>query len=153
MIYGDDNLDLKTVLHHNALRRQKQFKQALHDGAQWLVECRDLGDRFDEDAGVYFVPLYSVEEVNDLVALYTPDNEWDQILGIYALNMPLESQGSGLTRTQWLHPHDDTQTPDDATEAQQHFTRPPVQLSPLESFAVLLWVCAVLWLLSTIEFC
>ena len=101
-MYGDESYDINTVIRQNALRRQKRFKQAHQTDAQWFVECRDLGDAFDRDAGIYFCTYDTIEEVDQCVAQRPPTNPYDRIMGIYHLAIPIDQQEPGLSREQWL---------------------------------------------------
>ncbi len=107
MIYGEEELDLWEVVGHNERARQVAFESARGEGARWLVECRDMEDRFDADAGIYFVPCDTLEEVDILVGKLTPDNEYDRLMGIYNLGLGLAGQEPGLTRETWLYLRDD----------------------------------------------
>lgn len=105
MVYGEDDetKDLWTVVRENARRRQDAFRDAQRDGSLFLAECRDMWDRFDHDAGVYFVPCSSLEEVDALVDVCVPDEQYlhDRLLGIYHTTNALETQGAGISREAW----------------------------------------------------
>jgi hypothetical protein len=95
---------MSKALARNSERRKARFMEAQQTGATWLVECRDLYDSLDGDAGVYFKACYTESDVNKMVARMdgtTPD----RILGIYSLARPVELLGPGLTREDWLTGH------------------------------------------------
>lgn len=120
MVYGDEAHDINTVIQKNARRRQKRFKQAQLTDAQWFVECRDLGDAFDRDAGVYFCSYESIEEVDQCAARCGPDNPYDRLMGIYHLAIPIDEQEPGLSQAQWLAHRDQIHT---QTDFKQLITR------------------------------
>jgi hypothetical protein len=98
----DARFDPIAAIHENRQRLEKRFATAASGGQKWLVECRDLGDAFDADAGVYFVECPDDAAVDQLVAQCTDDNPYDRLLGIYDLRQPLDPQGPGLTRASWM---------------------------------------------------
>lgn len=77
-------------------RYYAEFKAA---GAMWMLECRDLWDSEDEDAGVYFVDCSSTRAVNNFIMKMNRFS--DRLLGIYDLTKPLIEQGPGLTLEEW----------------------------------------------------
>ncbi|HRE30251.1 MAG TPA: hypothetical protein PK954_26655 [Anaerolineales bacterium] len=86
----------------NRGRRAVNHAEAAQAGAAYLVECRDLWDAHDTDAGVYFVPCATEAEVTALVNQHNETDPNDRILGIYRVDAPIEPQGPGLTREAWL---------------------------------------------------
>lgn len=84
----------------NAKRRVKRFDEFKAAGASWMIECRDLWDSEDEDAGVYFVDCATKHDVNAFIKRMDPSS--DRILGIYDLSKPLANQVLGLTLEQWM---------------------------------------------------
>lgn len=98
----DHENGLKHALQINRERRALRHAEAAGAGAAWLVECRDLWDAHDEDAGVYFVACATDDDVTGLVGRLDDDNPNDRILGIYRISEPITPQGPGLTRAQWL---------------------------------------------------
>jgi hypothetical protein len=84
----------------NVARRKEEFAEFRATGAAWMLECRDLWDGEDEDAGVYFVSHKSATEVSDYLNRMNEDS--DRVLGIYSLARPLEEQGPGLKAAQWF---------------------------------------------------
>lgn len=78
---------------------QQRYSEAQKSGAAWLVECRDMYDAVEDDAGIYFEPCSDAAAVDKMVADF--DSRFTKILGIYSLRKPLESQGTGLTVSQW----------------------------------------------------
>jgi hypothetical protein len=83
----------------NSKRCSERFGEFKAAGAMWMIECRDLWDSEDEDAGVYFVECKNGYEVNDFIKKM--DALSDRILGIYDLSRPLNDQGPGLTLDEW----------------------------------------------------
>ena len=94
--------DLHAAVKLNRKRLEKQFHDADRKKHQWLIECRDLGDAYEEDAGVYFVVCETEETVNQMITDMTDDNIYERVLGIFDLRRPLEEQGVGLTRAEWI---------------------------------------------------
>lgn len=86
----------------NRKRLENRAADARAKGFRWLVECRDLGDAYDRDAGVYFVPCEDEAKVNEVVARKGPDNPYDRVLGVFDLEVPLGEQGGGVDRESWL---------------------------------------------------
>ncbi len=93
---------LSHAIEINAARRVKRFADGRAQGAAWMIECRDMWDAMDEDAGVYFVFCDDESAVDRIVAQMTDDNPNNRVLGIYDLARSLEAQGPGLTRSEWL---------------------------------------------------
>src|SRR4051812_8002789 len=85
----------------NYERLKVRFEEARLAGAAWLVECRDLYDAFDADAGVYFQPCVSESEVDELVAR-SQGKSAERVLAIYSLSHPVNTQGVGLKPDEWL---------------------------------------------------
>jgi hypothetical protein len=86
---------MSKALAYNSERRKVRFMEAQQTGAAWLVECRDLYDSSDADAGVYFEACYTESDVDKMVARMdgmTPE----RILGIYSLARAVELLGPGL---------------------------------------------------------
>jgi hypothetical protein len=94
--------DMLAAVRRNRERLEQRFAAAAANGQRWLVECRDLGDAFDADAGVYFVECADDAAVDQVVARCTDDNSYDRVLGIYDLRRPLGEQGGGLPRSAWI---------------------------------------------------
>jgi hypothetical protein len=84
----------------NAARRAASFARFRDAGAAWMVECRDLWDSEDDDAGVYFEEFADGYKMNEFIEGLDPSS--DRILGIYDLSKPLDPQGPGLTLEEWL---------------------------------------------------
>jgi hypothetical protein len=83
----------------NSSRRAKRFAEFKNSGASWMLECRDLWDSEDDDAGVYFVNCRTGYEVDDFIK--NLDGLSDKILGLYDLSKPLADQGPGITLEDW----------------------------------------------------
>jgi hypothetical protein len=83
----------------NARRRAERCGEFRAAGAAWMLECRDLWDSEDEDAGVYFVSCVDDRAVERRLGELDPAS--DRLLGIYDLSKPLEPQGPGLTAAEW----------------------------------------------------
>jgi len=105
-VSGADWLD--EALRRNNERRAVRYAEAAAAGAAYLVECRDLWDASDDDAGVYFVACHAETEVDALVAqdpLRDGDGvvrgPGDPVMGIYSVPHPLDAQGPGLTPAEW----------------------------------------------------
>ena len=87
----------------NRKRLAKRADEARALGFRWLVECRDMWDAHDDDAGVYFVPCEDEEKVGEVISIRDPDAAMsDKVLGIFDLSGPLSVQNFGVTRAQWL---------------------------------------------------
>ncbi|MBN1270238.1 MAG: hypothetical protein JXB04_11675 [Kiritimatiellae bacterium] len=83
----------------NARRRAEYYAKFRAAGAAWLLECRDLWDSEDDDAGVYFTDCSSERGVDTCIRELDPLT--DRVLGIYDLSKPLDEQGVGLTLEEW----------------------------------------------------
>ncbi len=70
-------------------RLENRAADARSKGFRWLVECRDLGDAYDRDAGVYFVPCEDEAMVHETIVHKGSDNPYDRVLGIFDLGVPL----------------------------------------------------------------
>lgn len=101
-IDDDPPFDMYESVRRNRERLERRFEMARAKGLRWLVECRDLGDAFDEAAGVYFVDCPDDAAVEQIVIRCTDDNPYDRVLGIFDLHRPLPEQGGGLNRASWL---------------------------------------------------
>jgi hypothetical protein len=99
---GDKPFSLDAAAKLNAERLERAFATAIANDNLWLVECRDLFDAYDHDAGVYFVECKDDRAVNEVVARCTDDSHFDRLLGIFNLRKPLDGQGVGLTRSEWV---------------------------------------------------
>lgn len=88
----------------NDKRCKQYYAEFKAKGAKWMVECRDLWDSEDDDAGVYFVDCASEKAVTKTV-LEMKKRETDKVLGIYDLSKPLVEQGPGITAMEWLLTH------------------------------------------------
>ncbi|MBL8095623.1 MAG: hypothetical protein JNL73_15730 [Anaerolineales bacterium] len=97
-----DEPALQRAVEINRERRTVRHAEAAHVGAAYLVECRDLWDADDADAGVYFVPCVGVAEVTALALEFSDDNPNDRLLGVYRVSEPVAGQGAGLSRAAWL---------------------------------------------------
>lgn len=97
-----NGFDLLSAATKNWERLQQNFAAAKTHGDTWLVECRDLSEAFDADAGVYFSPCQDDAAVDELVTRCSDENHYDRVLGIYDLRRPLNEQSVGLTRAEWL---------------------------------------------------
>jgi hypothetical protein len=94
--------DMRAAVELNLQKLQQRFATAQESGHRWLAECRDLGDAFDRDAGVYFVECRDDAAVDEVVARCKEDDPYDRLLGIYDLTQPLRGQAGGMTRGEWL---------------------------------------------------
>jgi hypothetical protein len=77
----------------NSARREQRFLEARQSNHAWLVECRDLWDAHNRDAGVYFVPCPDEAAVDVLVARCSNDNSCDRLLGIFRLAEATQDAG------------------------------------------------------------
>ena len=86
----------------NTQRRALRFAEGQAQKALWLVECRDMWDAADEDAGVYFCIEKTTESARLLVksALTQPNDV--RVLGVYSLQQDLVKQGPGLKAEEFL---------------------------------------------------
>ena len=94
--------DMLAAIRANRMRLEQRFASAGASGPRWLVQCRDLGDAFDSDAGVYFVECMDEAAVDEVAARCTDGNPWDRLLGVFDLHRPLAEQGVGLPRATWV---------------------------------------------------
>ena len=101
---NDDNapFDPLAAIERNRERLRARFAAADRSRVRWLVECRDLGDAFEADAGVFFSECADDAAVDALAARFTEEHPANRILGIFDLARPLEEQKGGLTRDEWL---------------------------------------------------
>lgn len=99
---NDRTAEPSTAVELNWLRLQQRFALASSGGQRWLVECRDLGDALDADAGVYFVECADEAAVDQMAADRDDTNPYERLLGIYDLRKALHLQGAGLSRAAWL---------------------------------------------------
>jgi hypothetical protein len=83
----------------NARRRERRYAEHRAAGKAWMIECRDMWDAEDDDAGVYFVGCADAAAVTRYLNDLDPSS--DRVLGIYDLSKPLVPQGPGLTREEW----------------------------------------------------
>ncbi len=100
---NNDLFDPEAAIRLNRERLRRKFDDADRNRLRWLVECRDLGDAFDADAGVFFVECPDDAAVEQLAARFTDDNAYNRILGIFDLRKPLDEQRVGMTREEWLN--------------------------------------------------
>jgi len=96
----DDQNWLLNAIALNVARRKEEFAEFRATGAAWMLECQDLWDFHDEDAGVYFLPRETAAEVDDYLGQLDEENY--RVLGIYSLARPLEEQELGLTAARWF---------------------------------------------------
>jgi hypothetical protein len=61
-----------------------------------------MWDAHDADAGVFFHVCPHEAAVDALAREMTEDNPNERLLTVYDLQRPLEEQGAGLTRGEWL---------------------------------------------------
>lgn len=79
-------------------RRKVRYIEAKEQGCHWLLECRDMLDAFDDDAGLYFELFKTRKEVDEKVG---KSGGSQKVMGIYDLSLPLREQGSGITAADW----------------------------------------------------
>jgi len=94
--------EMLASIKRNRDRLEQRYVSAAASGHRWLVECRDLADAFDSTAGVYFVECSDDAAVDEVVARCADDNPYDRLLGIIDLYKPLDRQGGGVTRAEWI---------------------------------------------------
>ena len=94
-----DSNPLLHAVRLNAQRREERYAEHRAAGKAWMIECRDLWDSEDEDAGVYFVPCADAAAVTRYIKGLDPAT--DRVLGIYDLSKPLTPQGPGITEDVW----------------------------------------------------
>ena len=75
--------------------RRRGFAEGKSAGARWMIECCDVWDLTsgDEDFGVLFSLAHDEEEVDGLVAKYA-DDQYNDVIGIFDLALPLADQKS-----------------------------------------------------------
>ncbi len=75
--------------------RRRGFAEGKAAGARWMIECCDVWDLTsgDEDFGAFFSFAHGEREVDDLIASYA-DNQYDDVIGIFDLSVPLADQKS-----------------------------------------------------------
>lgn len=100
MAESDESNPMLRAIELNAKRRVVRYAELRAEGASWMLECRDLWDSEDEDAGVYFAGCADGREVGEFIR--GMDRSSDRLLGIYDLSKPLAGQGPGLTLQEWL---------------------------------------------------
>ena len=79
-------------------RRKIRYAEAKEQGYSWLLECRDLWDAHDNDAGVFFSFCHTRPEVDEKVK---KSSGTQKVLGIYDVRQPLKEQGAGITPKDW----------------------------------------------------
>jgi hypothetical protein len=94
---------LTNAVQINQRRRLQKYWEGREKGAAWLVECRDMWDAMDEDAGAYFVFCANEQEVEEALRQRPLDSPDDRVLGIYRLDRPLDSQGPGIRPEDWMN--------------------------------------------------
>jgi len=90
---------LRNALANARTRRKVRYAEVKEQGYSWLLECRDLWDAHDDDAGVYFVECKTRKEVDDKVKKNAYE---EKVMGIYDLSQPLNEQGPGIARKDWV---------------------------------------------------
>ncbi len=93
---------LSAAIALNRKRLENQAADARAAEFRWLVESRELGDAYDRDARVYFVPCEDDKKVLAVISPKGPDNPYDRVLGVFDLEVPLSGQGGGVRREDWL---------------------------------------------------
>ncbi len=89
----------------NTARLEKAFAEADRETYRYLVECRDMYDAHDHDAGVYCRLVRDAAEVTHLLmTTLSLGPTHDKLLGIYDLRRPFTEQ-SGIKRAAWLAEH------------------------------------------------
>ena len=83
-------------------RRQLHFARGQAEQALWMLECRDMWDSADDDAGVYFHILNTTQQALEEVRQILKNPGDTRVLGVYRLDRDLASQGPGLTAQQFL---------------------------------------------------
>ena len=78
-------------------RRKVRYAEAKEQGYSYMLECRDMYDAFDNDAGVYFSFCNTRTEVIEKIK----KGNGDPIIGIYDLSQPLKKQGAGIAPKDW----------------------------------------------------
>jgi len=79
-------------------RRGVRYIEAKEQGYRWMLECRDMWDAYDEDAGLYFETYKTRAEVDAKVEKSSGDQK---VMGIFDLSLPLNDQGVGVTSDDW----------------------------------------------------
>ncbi len=79
-------------------RREVRYIEAKKQGYRWLLECRDMWDAYDDDAGLYFETYKTRTEVDTKVEKSGGDQ---MVMGIFDLSLPLNNQGVGVSVEDW----------------------------------------------------
>ena len=82
--------------------RERRFEEARAQGAQWMLECREMWDAHDGDGGAHFRICQDYPQASKAVAELTADPSQNRLLGIFSLRQTLNSQGMGLTSEEFF---------------------------------------------------
>lgn len=95
---------INRALHLSRQARERRYSEGKGEGAIYMLECRDMWDADDQDAGVFFTLHKTREQAVARIREMqkTPDHE--RVLAVYDLRQPLLSQGPGLSPQQFLFP-------------------------------------------------
>jgi hypothetical protein len=80
----------------------ERFSEAQTQGHRWLLECRDLWDAHDDDWGVYYQPVADDAAVDACAKHFDENNNFDRLMAIWDLSLPLAGQGSGIAPKDWV---------------------------------------------------
>lgn len=95
---------INRALHLSRAARERRYAEGKAQGAAYMLECRDMWDADDQDAGVFFTLHKSREEAVARIRemAKTPDHE--RVLAVYDLRQPLLPQGPGQNPRNFLAP-------------------------------------------------
>jgi hypothetical protein len=100
-VWSEDEGVHPQAVSYNYNRLENRFAEAREAGQRWVVECRDLWDANDADAGVYFDLRENAEAVDKLVSHSQNRQAYTSVLGIFDTQQPLRDQGCGFTVKEW----------------------------------------------------
>ena len=93
--------DFIGIVDANRKRLTEVITEVRPTGCKWVVECRDMWDAHDDDAGVYFVPCKTDRDVDRIAKSCIGDNPHTRLLGVLDVSRALDEQWPGLTLDQW----------------------------------------------------
>jgi hypothetical protein len=97
----DEGHEFAKAYKHNLITREKRFVEAIQNKQKWLLECCDLWDFYDSDAGIYFKSCENDHEVRHYINYSKDKNAYTATYGIFDTHQPLQKQAGGLTPEKW----------------------------------------------------
>lgn len=89
------------IVAENRRRLEQVMSEAGAAGGKWVVECRDMWDAHDADAGIYFVVCKRERDVDRIARSCGDDGMAERWLGAFDVARPLVEQWPGLERGEW----------------------------------------------------